>query len=401
MQFDSKYLTKEEKLFVQSTLEDSLELRCTTVAQVYTTDPIMKKTWTHVSTGVLFIAKNDVNGYTLGLFHLLRWMIEWEEEVYQEMTLKYEKDRIITLEGKRRVFLLNFLCDKECRQFLKVFNEIHDKICENEYEPIEEYPENEYEPINEVPETPKKEKRNNFFAFLSRNKEKQESKNEKRKKLISSPKTETFQHTAHAGFNANGLVIEGVGIDIFQNLIKQAGITPNEYNQNKEFIDKFVDTHKNKINTEYKKMPEMDEEPKKSITKFASELNLNVNLELSDKFRTPSKPIVQKKPSILPKPKNLHRLSSIQERPVSQKVIEKPNLSIKTSIDSQNDLLAAIRSGTKLRPVRQNIPSLSPALVNKDLGIADALRLAVDAKISTLNPKNEDEETYFPPDEWE
>lgn len=83
-----------------------MQVKCTTIAQVYTYDPIrMDNYWAYLSTGVLYLAKSDSNVTSLGLFHLLKMMTEWEEEVYEEMTLKYEQERILSFEGK--VYLQN------------------------------------------------------------------------------------------------------------------------------------------------------------------------------------------------------------------------------------------------------------------------------------------------------
>lgn len=56
--------------------------------------------WALLSTGVLYIAKSDKNVTSLGLFQLLKMMTEWEEQVYEEMTLKYEREKILSFEGK-------------------------------------------------------------------------------------------------------------------------------------------------------------------------------------------------------------------------------------------------------------------------------------------------------------
>lgn len=55
--------------------------------------------------------------------------------------------------------------------------------------------------------------------------EKKKKRHEDRKKVISCPLPESFVHISRALLSSNGLVIEGMDIDVFQDLVKQSGIS--------------------------------------------------------------------------------------------------------------------------------------------------------------------------------
>lgn len=177
------------------------------------------------------------------------------------------KESLICL-FQKCVFLLNFLCEDECQQFIYTFNQSQSKVlsnCQDEDDYAEVY-EGVYESVElvKVEKDPKVERRRlkdqqekdkaekkrlakeekaikkrekkqinqigvftfdlNFFNF-KKDQKKQIKLHEDKKFSISCPKPETFEHICHAGFNSNGFVIEGMDISVFQDLIKQAGIS--------------------------------------------------------------------------------------------------------------------------------------------------------------------------------
>lgn len=79
-----------------------------------------------------------------------------------------------------------------------------------------------------------------------------------------------------------------------------------------------------------------------------------------------------------------------------------PNISNKP--DDRNDLLSEIQRGKKLKSVtKQNDTSKRPSInsQNHEVGIADALRLAVLSRTPAyVQEPDMEEETYFPADEW-
>lgn len=148
---------------------------------------------------------------------------------------------------QKSVFLLNFLYQDECQAFLDTFHNLKRKVFsylyEDDYEDPCEFIDHHYEdvePVNQehVKNREKNERKDRKYFFWLNKGKKQKKMNETKnaKKLsISSPNPESFEHKCHAGFEQSGFVIEGMDISIFQNLIREAGIS-NDLVSNDNYV---------------------------------------------------------------------------------------------------------------------------------------------------------------------
>uniref|UniRef100_A0A336MMB2 CSON002186 protein n=1 Tax=Culicoides sonorensis TaxID=179676 RepID=A0A336MMB2_CULSO len=447
---DCSHLSDEEKFLVLRNLRSTMEITCMTIAQIYTCERFMKK-FVHLTTGVLYLAKKE-KIFSIGLFHLVQMLIQWEEEVYQEMTLTEINSKALCFEAKRNMVLLNFAFEDDMALFLHEFIQLKTEMENPDYGYYTMFTETcgEKKPVKykfpkiSLPLTKMSSKKNNIRS-------------------ISNPNIETFKHEVHATSKGTSFIIEGMDMHVFDELINKTGVES-------EII------HKEQISKTYSEDLKMDrcvstpEIPSRKCSEtlpapkikysYYERINkhLKPNRNKSDPqipslisengpnlpFLPPKPKIVQSKPNLLESPKMSPKTKpKVYPKPLkgpqpnedqnSLKNLEKkleqdlqnlrqliapppppPKLSIPAQENEtsratgQTDLLAEIRLGpNRLKNVNKNLPLTKPNTSSDiaESGIGSALRSALEKRSLGIQGNNdsesdEEDKTYFSRCEW-
>ncbi|EFA03329.2 actin nucleation-promoting factor WASL [Tribolium castaneum] len=121
---NSRLLNYEENLQIFRLLGNRCQSLCTTVAQLFCTEPPIHSQWIKKDVGVLcFVKDNSRKNYFFRLFCLKRNMMVWEQEMYKNMEYNDSTLFLHIFEGEDMMVAFNFASTDEAKEFKAVVDE--------------------------------------------------------------------------------------------------------------------------------------------------------------------------------------------------------------------------------------------------------------------------------------
>lgn len=98
---------------------------CTSVVQLFSTEPPYHSQWLKRYTGALcFVKDSHKRSYYCRLYCLMRNELVWEQEIYDNIKLQILQPYLIVFEGHDNLIAFNFAVDEEADEFYRTFSNV-------------------------------------------------------------------------------------------------------------------------------------------------------------------------------------------------------------------------------------------------------------------------------------
>ncbi|KAJ3653990.1 hypothetical protein Zmor_013207 [Zophobas morio] len=441
--FENKYsrlLNQEENLQVFKLLGNRCQSICTTVAQLFCTEPPYHSQWLKKDVGVLcFVKDNSKKNYFFRLFCLRRNMLVWEQEMYKNMDYNESTLFLHIFEGEDTMVAFNFASTDEAKDFKMV---VDDKLMVRKKREEKRSKQQQKSPViqqNIINSHTLKEPHD------YRRVQDPAVKLAKRKRNITKADIGVpldFKHISHVGWNPDS----GFDIDSQDEQLKcffeKAGISEKQLQDphTKEFIYDFINKHGGREAIEEstnrlslgRKAPAVPpvppvppRGPPRSHVRVAPPpppvpSPNAVNHVENEKPIPPPPPVVDfgavPPPPPVPMFNDMSHGDSIPppapamgsallesiKTGTTLKPVEDRKMPPSPVEDSRGQLLKEIREGTKLKPVcERDVKPVSTVVEPRHGDLAEALARALAERSKAIHSEDDDDEDDSNDDEWE
>ncbi|KAG5671604.1 hypothetical protein PVAND_001797 [Polypedilum vanderplanki] len=390
-------LSNEENELVFSLIGNHCQTQCTTIAQLFQTEPPFYRKWMKKHTGVLcFVKDNAKRSYYLRMYCLINYQMVYEQEIYDNIEICREKPYLITFEGQDGMIALNFAFEREAESFYKILTSTVERRNQRKMDRIIQKTSTS---INNSPQ----------LSTLSK-------KNRKKKKLskddIGTPSN--FKHVTHFGQNANsGFDLTG-NYELYKPFLNKAGVSKKHLKdpETRKIIKDFLDENKVEMIVNNEEPPPLPKRPP-TLGKsrplpelprppmIAPQMKVPTNAPIHstlpktiDNFSAPPPPPPPPILDMLP-PTSLELPKQSQQK------------SIPIALDPREELLRAIRNGTALKTVDKEMNPKEKCEVSSETKtneLADILIQRLKEREEVFRPssdEDEEDEDVSDDEEWD
>ncbi|CAH1368725.1 hypothetical protein MTP99_010211 [Tenebrio molitor] len=442
----TRLMSPEEHLQVFKLLGNRTQSLCTTVVQLFCTEPPYHSQWLKRDVGVLCFVKDNIRkNYFFRMFCLRKNMMVWEQEMYKNMEYQQSTEFLHIFEGEDGMVAFNFADTTEAKDFKLIVDEkIYIRRRRDEKRKlVRNHPVSQQNNIHSnTLREPYDYKKTPDPAV----------KSAKRKRNITKADIGVpldFKHISHVGWNPDSGFDINSQDDQLKCFFEKAGISEKQLQDRdtKEFIYDFINKHGGREAVEESTSGHSGRRAPAIPAASASAppvppvpprgpIRPHVRVAPPPPPPVPSSNIPNsvenEKP--IPPPPPLANLGAIPPPPVpafdmsegdapippapalgsalldsirtgtTLRPVEDRNMPTTPPVveDSRGQLLKAIREGTKLKPVcERDVKPMNNVVETRSGDLAEALARALAERSKAIHSEDDDDEDDSNDDEWE